>query len=108
MHPSKLPRVVHTFRHIYLNTQKLTCWTQSYDPTNGSLSPYKMIYKVVLVRPHDVEYDRTQQYDDGTSPPKRKSRLDHALYMKCLMLKYHMTFKHIHLHTYNMPLVDVV
>ncbi len=73
MHPSKLLRVVHIFRHIYLNTQKMACWTQSYDPIDGSPSPYKMIYKVVLVRPYDVEYDRTQQCDDGTSPPKRKS-----------------------------------
>ena len=81
---------------------------QSYDPTDGSSSPYKMTFKVVLVRPYDVEYDRTQQCDDDTSPPKQNSRLDHALYQKCLMLRYHMTFKHIHLQTYNMPLVDVV
>ena len=63
---------------------------------------------MVLVRPYDVEYDKTQQCDDGTSPLKRKSGLDHALYPKCLMLKHHMTFKHIHLHNYNMSLVDVV
>ena len=84
MHPSKLLRVVHTFRHIYLNTQKLACWTQSYDPTDGSPSPYEMIYKVVLVRPYDVEYERTQQCDDDTTPPKGKSRLDHALHRSAL------------------------
>ena len=39
----------------------MPCWTQSYDTTDGSPSPYKMIYEVVLMRPYDVKHDKTQQ-----------------------------------------------
>lgn len=90
----------HSNTSLYLNTQKMSCWTQSYDPTDGLPSAYKMIHEVVLMRPYDVKHDKTQQCDHATSPPKRKSRLHHALYPKCLGLKYHMTFKHIHFTTY--------
>ena len=97
--------ITHSDTSISILRKCHACWTQSYDSTDdGSPSPYKMMYKVALVKPCDVEYDRTQQCDHGTSPPKRKSRrLDHALYPK-----YHMTFRHIHLTSYNMPLVDIV
>ena len=110
LHPSKLLRVDRTFKHIYLDTQKPSCWMQSYDPTNSLPSPYKMIYKVVLMRLYNVKHDINSTMWSCHTPTKlkRKSRLRHALYPKCLRLTYHMTFKHIHFTTYKMPSVDVV
>ena len=104
----------HSNTSLYLNTQKMSCWSQSYDPTDGLPSAYKMMKHDInsidgfLMRPYDIKHDKTQQCDHATSPPKRKSQLHYALYPKCLGLKYHMTFKHIHFPTYKMPLVNVV